>query len=104
MPAARKTRRLVVLAALLSLGAVAFAVWPRGPRLVWYTSPTVRDGRGRVIQVRGLIPADWQQVDSQEHTGAIDAFVTLSPKQRQRWLPAWLDRVVYPPSEPGAAI
>jgi hypothetical protein len=89
MPAARITRRMMLLAALV--GVVAVAMWPRGPRLVWYATKLM-NRTGQKVQVGMMVPAGWSE-DNRRMPG--DPFVSACtirpPVTRSRWLPGWLN-------------
>jgi len=56
-----RRRRFLVVAVLLGLSALAFALLPRGPRLELYTSPLV-SYKGKTVRMQLLIPEGWQSL------------------------------------------
>lgn len=80
-PTPPKTRRLLVLGVMVGVGAVAFAVWPRGPRLEWYTSVAF-DLDGTQVRAKLLVPAGWREVPDNG-----DFFFLRSTSQRRRISP-----------------
>ena len=114
-PSLRKT----VLLALLTVAALAYALWPRGPRLELYTSPPLTVD-GKTVRLQALVPAGWTELITDNGLVEISGPITertvllatsqrsytvyFTPIQRGAWLPGWLRPYLYGPDEPRAEL
>jgi hypothetical protein len=96
---------------------MAFIVWPRGTRLVPYTSPSVM-ANGKAVRLRVFVPEGWvaaaprknpnvtgRRADGRRLALRATTSITISPPPNvHSWLPEWLRRRLYGPVEQDAAV
>jgi hypothetical protein len=82
---ARTRKTWMLLAAIVVVvGGSAFALWPRGPRLVALSVPVT--AYGEHLKVRMLAPAGWGESVTVSSKGAV--FISASP--RTHWVTKWI--------------
>jgi hypothetical protein len=108
-------RSALALPLAACVGLLAWAVWPRGPALVLYTSPPITLDK-KTFRLQALVPAEWTDgrrcVDQPDHYyhGPVDehaqlfVFTLLPVKRPCAWLPAWLRSRLFAPPETRAGI
>jgi hypothetical protein len=110
----RGKRRIWLVGVVAVVGAAAFAVWPRGSRLEWYTSPPLTI-KGKTAHLSALVPSGWMAsepkfvtVDDREPGPDHDyVSVRLFPSKQSRlpeWVPSGIRRMLEEPIEPGARV
>ena len=90
----------------LVAGVAVFALWPRGPRLVWYTSPPMT-WNNQTARLKLLVPDGWvseqpMYITWEEHVPGPDGpylSIVIRPTQSGRmhfaWLPPTLRKLLF---------
>jgi hypothetical protein len=97
-------RRVVAGVVVVALVAAAYAVWPREPELVWYTTPELSQ-HNVDVRLRFLAPRGWI-ASAPEHSGGETStteddfvFIKVAPPTPLTWLPERLRHRLFGPPE-----
>jgi hypothetical protein len=92
---------------LVAAGVAVYALWPRGPKLEWYTSPRI-PFEGKVVRVRSLVPVGWDEVNSNWRVNTAISpgipWLRVGPKKRTSNFLDRLKRLLQGPAERNATI
>lgn len=99
-----RLRKRIAVAALVGIGALAFALWPRGPALELYTSPPIVDSDGKSYVLQGLVPAGWAQATFHGGRPLVHGHRAFRIHDYMKphgpgWMPSWLHRLFHPREE-----